>query len=135
VQELGGSTARQLAQAGQWEYSIPWMSCSVYEWGLARRQESSLFHELELFHEFGLLHSEFKHAHQFGLFPEFGEFCEIREIIEICELQETCRFYNCCSETGYAIGCWAVRKTVWCIACFAYSVILVVMVVFFLLSY
>jgi len=36
VQELGGSRARQPAQAGQGKYSIPQMSCSVYEWGLAR---------------------------------------------------------------------------------------------------
>ena len=35
MQELGGSTARQIAQAGQWKYSIPWMSRSVYKLGLA----------------------------------------------------------------------------------------------------
>ena len=40
MQELGGSTARQPAQAGQWKCSIPWTSCSVYEWGLAGGQES-----------------------------------------------------------------------------------------------
>jgi len=30
VQELGGSTARQLGQAGQGKYSIPLTSCWVY---------------------------------------------------------------------------------------------------------
>jgi len=34
VQELEESIARQLAQAGQWKYSIPWMSFLVEEWGL-----------------------------------------------------------------------------------------------------
>jgi len=29
VQELGGSTARQIAQVGQGKYSMPWMSCLV----------------------------------------------------------------------------------------------------------
>jgi len=38
-QELGGSTARQPAQAGQWQYSILQASCSVYKWGLAGGQE------------------------------------------------------------------------------------------------
>ena len=47
---LGGSTARQQAQAGRWKYSIPWMSCLIYEWELARGQEalgSSHFQEFE----------------------------------------------------------------------------------------
>jgi len=44
VQELGGIIARQLAQADQWKYSIPWTLCSVYEWGLAEGQESFLSH-------------------------------------------------------------------------------------------
>jgi len=42
VQELGGSTARQLAQAGQWKYSTTWTSCSVYEWGLAGKPAALL---------------------------------------------------------------------------------------------
>ena len=37
----GGSRARQLTQAGQWKYSIPWTSCSVYEWGLSRDRRLS----------------------------------------------------------------------------------------------
>jgi len=43
VQERGGSTARQPAQAGQRKYSIARASGSVYEWGLAAGQESLLF--------------------------------------------------------------------------------------------
>jgi len=43
VQELGGSKARQLVQAGQWKYSIPQTACSFYEQGLAGGQESALF--------------------------------------------------------------------------------------------
>jgi len=77
VQELGGSTARQPAQAGQWKYSIPQTACSVYEQGLAVGQEaigssrfsgfqSSLVWEFELFREF-------------GLFWEFCGICKIRE--------------------------------------------------------
>ena len=40
VQELEGSTARQLAQAGQQKYSMPWMSRSVYKWEVAGGQGS-----------------------------------------------------------------------------------------------
>jgi len=51
VQDLGGSTARQLSQAGQWKNSIPWMSFSVYEWRLACGAGvcSSRFQEFESF--------------------------------------------------------------------------------------
>jgi len=48
VQELGGSTARQLAQGGQWKYFIPETNCSVYVRGLAREQEFSLLQEFQL---------------------------------------------------------------------------------------
>jgi len=48
VRELGGSIARQIAQAGQCRYSIPWASCSLYEWGLASRQESALLVAMSL---------------------------------------------------------------------------------------
>jgi len=64
VRELRGSIARQLAQTGQWKYSLPYIPCSVYEWGLAGGQESSLF-----FHEFGL-------CCEFKLFQEFHEIHE-----------------------------------------------------------
>jgi len=43
------------SQAGQWEYSVPYTSCSVYEWGwpggrrLFRELESSLGQELDFF--------------------------------------------------------------------------------------
>jgi len=60
---LGGSTARQTAQAGQWKYSIPWTLRSIYESGLAGGRkaigsscfcefESSLVQEFEPFQEF-----------------------------------------------------------------------------------
>jgi len=53
----GGSIARQLSQAGQQKYFIPWASCSVYEWGwlgeggyrLFLCFESFLVWEIELF--------------------------------------------------------------------------------------
>jgi len=44
------------------------------------------------------------------------------------------RFCNCCSGTGYTAGHRVVRNTVLCIACFAYT-LLVAVVVFPLLSY
>jgi len=63
VQELGGSTARQPAQAGQWKYSMPWMLCSVYEWGLV-----GIF--LSLFYGFkSSLVQVFELLQEFGLFP------------------------------------------------------------------
>ena len=68
MQELGGSRARQLAQAGQWKCSIPWTPCSVYEWRLTGGQEgicSTLLHEFE-----SSLVQEFEY------FWEFREFCD-----------------------------------------------------------
>jgi len=56
-------------------------------------------------------------------FHEFGKFCEICEFGRIRELQETWGFCNFCSGTGYTIGLQAVRKTVWCTACFALSLV------------
>jgi len=60
------------------EYSISETSCSVYEWGLARWQESFLSHlhefksslgwESELFEELGLFH-EFCEIHETHDFP------------------------------------------------------------------
>jgi len=41
VQELGGTTARQPAQADEQKYSIPYTSCLVYKWGLVGGQESA----------------------------------------------------------------------------------------------
>ena len=76
VQELGGSTARQLAQAGQRTCSIPETSCSVYK-------------------------------------------CRLAGGVGICEL------HSCCLGTSCAIGCWAVRKIVLCIACFAHFIIII----------
>jgi len=35
-------------------------------------------------------------------------------------------FHDCCLGTGYAIGCWAVRKMVLYIACFAYNIIIII---------
>jgi len=105
VQELGGSRARQTAQAGRWKYSIPWMLCSVYERRLAGVQQ--------LFHEF----SEFQ---------EFGEFSEIQKFHEI---REFCEFRDCCLGTGWAVGDRAVRKVVLHIACFAYFVVVVVIMI------
>jgi len=32
------------SQAGQWKYSIPWKSCSIYKGGLAMGQETLLFY-------------------------------------------------------------------------------------------
>jgi len=59
----GESTARQIAQDGQWKYSIPQMPCLVYEWVWFWGQEaicsshfnkfkSSLVQEFKLFQEF-----------------------------------------------------------------------------------
>ena len=63
MQELGRGTARHLAQAGQWKYSILWMSCSAYEWGLAGEQgyfvsrfskfKTSIVQKFKLFWDFG----------------------------------------------------------------------------------
>jgi len=48
VQELGGSTAKQLTQAGQRKYSIPETSCSFYKLGLTRGQELSFSRSLNV---------------------------------------------------------------------------------------
>ena len=48
MQELGTSTARQLAQAREWKYSILQTSCSVYKWGLAVGQESFLGFKVDI---------------------------------------------------------------------------------------
>ena len=57
VQELGGSTARQPARAGQWKYSIAWTPCSVSAWGWpgGKRLAAPLhFHEIFFFFESSL---------------------------------------------------------------------------------
>jgi len=104
VQELGGSTARQPAQAGQWKYFTPQMPCSVYEWRLARGQEASSVSS--------------------SLFCEFEFFCEFGKIRELREIRESCEIHGRCSGTGCAIGHAVVRKIVMCITCFEYSLLL-----------
>jgi len=57
------------SQAGQWKYSVPETSYSVYEWGLTGGQGaicSSCFHEFEtsLVWEFDLF-QEFSEIHDF----------------------------------------------------------------------
>jgi len=64
-------------------------------------------------------------------FHEFGEFNKTRKFSkthEICELREIHGFCDYCSGTGNTAGHWVVRETVLCIACFAYSVVVVVVV-------
>jgi len=68
------------------------------------------------------------------VFDESYKICEFGKIREIHELQENHSFLDHCSGTGYAIGQWAVRNTVLCIACFAYSLLLVIVVVPLLLN-
>ena len=70
MQELGGSTARQPAQAGQWKYSTPWTSCSVYEWGLAG--------EVGIYSFFSLI-CAFK-SFLVWEFDFLGEFCKIHDL-------------------------------------------------------
>jgi len=48
-------------------------------------------------------------------------FCEFNES---SELWKACGFHDCCLGTGYAIAYQVVRKTVFCIACFAYLLLL-----------
>ena len=75
-------------------------------------------------------------AYIWSFFHEGGEFCKIHKFGEIHKIHEVCetrRFCNHCSGTGHAIGHEAVRRTVLCITCFAYS--LLVVLVFPLLSY
>ena len=90
------------------------MSGSVYKWVLARGWELSVS-----------VSSNFSRSSVF--FGEFGKFCKIHEfgeIREIHKLPDICGFRNCCLGTGCAIGRWVVRKIVLCIACFAYSLLL-----------
>jgi len=73
-----------------------------------------------------------------SFFQGFGEFCKIHEfgtICEIHELWETHRFCDCCSGTAYAIGSSSGERTVLCIACCAYSLVVAVVLIFPLLSY
>jgi len=114
VQELGGSTARQPAKLASGD--IPYRG----------------------------RHAQFRNGldggQEFELFCEFDKFCDAREFSKICdiyELQESCGFRDRCSGTGYAMGGEGKRKIVLCIACFAYLLLLVVVVelVFPLLLY
>ena len=95
-------------QAGQWKYSIPWMSCSVYEWALARGQEafcSSCFHEFE-----SSVVQEFKLLWEFIFFVCYAKFSKM------------CEFGVLRSLLGdwLWIGHWVVRKIVLCKVCFTY---------------
>jgi len=78
VQELGGSTARQPAQVGQWKYSITWTSHSVYEGGVGQRAGCS-----QLFLFSGRLKPLLNRSSNFygslvsgGSFEKFSKICE-----------------------------------------------------------
>jgi len=65
-----------------------------------------------------------------NFFHEFGEFCEIHEFCKLCEF---CKFHD--HYLG-RISRQPVRKTVFCMACFAYSLLLLLLLVVLpLLSY
>ena len=89
------------------------MSCSVYQWGLAGGR-NSLFSVSLIF------------------FREFGELYKICESGKISELWEIGGFRGCCLGTGYAIGHQAMRKILMCIACFAYSFLLLLLLLLLL---
>ena len=113
----GGSTARQLPQAGRWKYSIARQSCSVYEWRWPGGQES-FFPPSSLLREFkSSLVWEFK-LFQFDLFQEFHKIHTTHEFQVLQSLPEDL----------LQIGHWVVGKIVLCIACFAYSLLLLVLV-------
>ena len=101
MQELGGSTVSQLAQARQWKYSIPHMSCSVYKWGLAGGQEPTSM-------SLNFFVSSTKCAS--------SVFCDRLGI-------------------GCAIDHWVVRNTAFYIGCLVYSLLLLLLLIFPLLSY
>jgi len=96
VQELGGSTARQPAQAGQRTYSAPWTACSAYEWGLSGGQGApSLCHAFE-----SGLSWKFEFFWQFSLFGSFVIFAKFT----------SSRFRDRCSRTGCESVNQVVRK-------------------------
>jgi len=73
VQGLGGHS-QAATQAGQRKCSVPQTVCSVYEWGLAGGQGSSLFQEFQLLSPFC----------EFALFREFREICKIHKFCDRC---------------------------------------------------
>ena len=84
---MGGSTVRQLAQAGRYKYSVPWTSRSVYESGLAGMQESALVFSTSVNL---LLASSLNFS---GTSVCFGSFAKIARSTSL-------GFHNCCSGTS-----------------------------------
>jgi len=94
VQELGGSTARQRAQAGQWKYCIAWTSCSVCKCGLAGGGRDCYFPGVQTF------------FHGFVVF--LGSSMKFMKSVRS-------PFHDGCLGTGYAISLQAVRKKLYCV--------------------
>jgi len=87
-----------------------------------------------LFWEFNSLSTSLNFSVSSVFFCEFREFCKVHQFSEI---QEICEFCDRCLGTGCTISHWVVRKIVLCIASFAYSLLLSLLLVLFvpLLSY
>ena len=92
MQELGGSTARQTAQAGRQKYSIPGAAHSVYGWG----EESALLISVS---------SNSLLSGTSNFFRNFARFT-------------LSRFRDCCSGTDCEL---MAREIVLCRVGFAYS--------------
>ena len=105
----GGSTARQIAQAGQWKCSTPQTSCSVYEWRLAGGKNLS----------FSFLWVRILS------WPGDQTFLGVRTFSGVLQNLQFSRFYNDCSVTdcGHQVYISAMLY----IVCFAYSLSSVVL--------
>ena len=111
MQELGGSTARQLAQAGQWK---SYHGCHAQfmngDWPGGRNH----FFFIPVVHEF-----ESSLVWEFGLFQEFGLLLGVTQNSRNLQIP------------GTAIAAWGLavnwssggEKTVLCIVCLAYSLL------------
>ena len=82
----------------------------------------------KLFQEFNISVSStfYMSSTPFCEFNKFYKFVELHKTHKFCEIHRCHKFHDCCSGTGCAITYKAVRKIVFCIACFAFIVIVVV---------
>ena len=83
---------------------------------------------LNLFLEFKPFSMSLAFFHELGMFCKIHAFSKIHEICEICE---THGFHNHCSGTGCAFSHQEVSKIALYIACFAYSFILLLIIISF----
>ena len=136
MQELEGSTARQLDQAGQWKYSNPWMSYSVYKGGLAGGGRNTFFSVSSN----PLLSRTSNFSRSLVFFGSYAKFVSLAKSAKFMSSRK--RVGSATTAQGSAANQWSgSEKTVLCIVCFAHSclplllVVLLAVLIFPLVSY